>query len=219
MTTLYGNDSWTSPYVLSAFVALREKGVPFDVVDIDLLAGVQHQPSFRDRSLTSRVPTLVDDDGFTLSESSAIVEYLEEKLAPPKHPRLLPERLEDRARARQLMAWVRTDLAPLRLERPTTCVFYAKADYPPLAPLGADAERAARKLLFVADRLIADGKTTLFADWSVADTDLALMLQRLVKSGYDVPAKVRKFADTQWERPATAEFANHPRPAYAPPLP
>ena len=81
--------------------------------------------------------------------------------------------------------------------------------------LSADGEYAARKLLGVAEKLVPS-QGALFGAWCVADTDLALMLQRLCKTGYDVPARLRAFADAEWKRPAVREFAEHPRPAFAP---
>src|SRR5579862_2171591 len=102
---LYGNDNWTSPYVLSAFVALTEKGLPFEVRSVALHEGAQRSTAYLETSFTARVPALVDGS-FSLSESSAIVEYLEDKWPPPGHPALLPRDLQRRARARQIMAWV-----------------------------------------------------------------------------------------------------------------
>ncbi|HSS38846.1 MAG TPA: glutathione S-transferase N-terminal domain-containing protein, partial [Polyangia bacterium] len=75
---LWGSELGNSPYVLSCFVALREKQVPFELRTLSLQKGEQHRPSFVALSLTARVPALVDGD-LTLSESSAIVEYLDEK--------------------------------------------------------------------------------------------------------------------------------------------
>ena len=46
-----------------------------------------------------------------------------------------------------------------------------------------------------------------------------MMLQRLVKTGHDVPAKVRAYADAQWERPAVKEFCAHERPPFEASLP
>src|SRR3954462_12511370 len=74
--TLYGSEMWNSPYVMSCFVALREKGLPFDMRVVSLDRGAQHEAAYVEVSLTSRVPALVDGD-LTISESSAIVEYLE----------------------------------------------------------------------------------------------------------------------------------------------
>jgi glutathione S-transferase len=82
--TLYGSTSSNSPYVLSVFVALREKNLPFEVKTVALDQGEQRSPAFTSRSLASRVPTLLDDD-FALSESSAIVDYLEDAYPAPKH--------------------------------------------------------------------------------------------------------------------------------------
>jgi glutathione S-transferase len=214
---LYGNSTWTSPYVLSCFVALHTKGLSFEVKDVALHAGAHRDPAFTSQSLTSRVPVLVDGD-FALSESSAIDEFLEEAYPAPKYERILPADVRLRARARQVMAWLRSDLMPIREERSAEYVFYPHDKLAPFAPLSKSGERAATKLLGAADRLIPSGSGALFGAWCIADTDLAMMLQRLVKTGHDVPAKVRAFAEREWDRPAVREFRGKPRPAFEPSL-
>ena len=149
---LYADPFWVSPYVFSSFVALREKDLAFEVVTIDLSKGEHRREPFRSSSLTARVPAL-DDHGFWLSESNAIAEYLEEAYPPPEHRRLFPADPRQRARARQMMAFLRTDLGPLRDERPSEMVFYQMAG----APLSEPALRSARKLIDVAEQLIARG--------------------------------------------------------------
>jgi len=69
--TLFGENLWISPYVFSTFVALREKGIAFAVMEVELAAGKHLQPNYRDVSLTARVPSF-DHDGFRLAESNAI---------------------------------------------------------------------------------------------------------------------------------------------------
>jgi glutathione S-transferase len=214
---LLGNSTWTSPYVLSCFVALREKGVAFDVNDVALHTGAHFEAAFAAQSLTARVPVLVDGD-LTLSESSAIVEYLEDRYPPPQHPRVLPEALRARARARQVMAWVRSDLMAIREERSAEYVFYTHDRLRAFAPLSAAALRATAKLLGAADRLVPPDAGPLFGAWCIADTDLAMMLQRLVKTGHDVPSRIRDYAERQWQRPAVAEFCAHARPGFQPSL-
>ena len=59
---LYVDSKYISPYAMSAFVTLHEKGLPFDVLAIDLATGENHAASFAQTSLTSRVPTLVHED-------------------------------------------------------------------------------------------------------------------------------------------------------------
>jgi glutathione S-transferase len=216
--TLYGNTHWTSPYVLSVFVALREKRLPFEVKTVALDEGEQRTPDFAARSLTSRVPTLVDED-FPLSESSAIIEYLEDAYPAPKHARVLPAEPHVRARARQVMAWIRSDLMAIREERSSEWVFYPHSQVPAYKPLSAEGERAVGKLLKAAESLVPGDGGSLFGAWCVADTDLAMMLQRLIKTGYPMPPRLRSYADAQWLRPAVKEFCEKPRPAFRPVAP
>ncbi|HWW69196.1 MAG TPA: glutathione S-transferase N-terminal domain-containing protein, partial [Duganella sp.] len=97
---LYTDSLFTSPYALSAFVALTEKGVPFTVQTVDLEAGHQKRGDYADRALTARVPALVEGD-FVLTESSAITEYLEDSFPAPEYLALYPADRRQRARARQ----------------------------------------------------------------------------------------------------------------------
>jgi len=205
--TLYAEKHWDSPYVFTTFVALREKGLGFEEHVLDLDAGEQRSSVYASRSLTARVPA-IDHDGFVLSESTAIVEYLEERFPPPEHARLLPEVMQERARARQLLGWIRSDLMPLREERSTDTMFYERAG----RPLGPAARAAADKLLAVAGRLIAPGATSLFGSWCVADADLGFFLHRLILNGDEVPASIRAFAEAQWQRPSVRAYVEHPRP-------
>jgi len=214
---LYGNATWNSPYVLSAFVGLTEKKLPFDVREVALHEGAQRSSDYVRTSFTARVPALVDGS-FSLSESSAIIEYLEDKWPAPAHAALLPRDLEQRARARQMMAWVRSDLMPIREERSTEYVFYPHDCLPPYAPLSAQALRAVDKLVSVAERVVPADAGPLFGAWSIADTDLAMMLQRLVRTHQPLPARVQAFAEREWQRPSVQAFVNARRPPFRPVL-
>jgi len=80
---LFIDSNHLSPYAMSAFVALREKAIPFELALVDLQRGEHLAAGYAGVSSTLRVPTL-SHDGFNLSESSAICEYLEEAFpAPP----------------------------------------------------------------------------------------------------------------------------------------
>lgn len=195
MIVLSVDSRYISPYALSAFVALTEKGVEFSVAEVDMEHGAHRAPRYADASGTARIPML-SHDGFHLSESSAIAEYLEDAFPPPDHARLYPAEIESRARARQLQAWVRSDLLPIRAERPTERVFVGDK----LPPLTADARAAVGKLFSFADRSIPSDGGPMFGQWSIADTDLAVMLNRLVVHGDEVPEKLAKFARREWER-------------------
>lgn len=191
---LYVDTQFTSPYAMSVFVTLTEKGLPFEVHPVDLDALEQHATPYAGLSLTRRVPTLVNGD-FALSESSAICEYLDELYSDRP---VYPQALEARARARQVQAWLRSDLAAIRQERSTLVVFCGQK----AAPLSAAAEAAREKLFAAAEALLSDGREHLFGEWSIADTDLALMLNRLVLNGDEVPPALKRYAQRQWQRPS-----------------
>lgn len=203
---LYVDALHTSPYALSAFVALTEKGLPFSIKTVDLYSGEQKLSAFADRALTARVPALVQGD-FVLTESSAITEYLDESFPPPEYIALYPQDRRQRAQARQLQAWLRSDLVPVRVERDTETVFFGKA----CAPLTEAAQTAAAKLVHVASGFV-QGPQHLFGDWSIADTDLAIMLSRLVRNGDAVPIKLREYVEFQWQRPSVQQWLDRQQP-------
>jgi glutathione S-transferase len=202
---LYVDSEFLSPYAMTVFVALREKALLFQIQPLDLAAGAARSGDFAATSLTRRVPTLVDD-AFTLSESSAIAEYLDEAYPGT---RLYPPGLQARARARQVQAWLRSDLMALRQERSTDVVFRAPFD----KPLSDAGRAAADKLVAAASALLAHGGPHLFDNWSIADVDLALMLNRLVRNGDTVPQPLADYAHRQWLRPSVQEWVMQPRPA------
>lgn len=204
--TLFVDQQFTSPFAMSAYVALLEKGIPFVTERLDLGANQHQQTAYRQQSLTARVPTLVHD-GFSLSESSAISEYLEEVFAPPAYAALFPQDAKLRARARQVQAWLRSDLMPIRKERGSDTVFIQ----PISTPLSAAALETADKLFRVAEQLLSNGADHLFGHWSIADTDLAMMLNRLVMNGDAVPERLKTYASQQWMRPSVQQWVQQVR--------
>lgn len=206
--TLYVDSRFASPYAMSAFVTLAEKGVPFDIKKINLELKENNQPSYASLSLTCRVPALVHGS-FHLSESSAISEYLDELLPAPKYPPVYPIDIRSKAIARQIQAWLRSDFMPIREERSTEVIFFKPTD----KPLSESAKACSEILFAAADRLLQGGATHLFNEWCIADTDLALMLNRLILNGDDVPEKLAAYARHQWRRPSVQRWLNQERSA------
>jgi glutathione S-transferase len=201
---LYSDARFSSPYVMSVFVSLHEKGLPFELSTVDLAGNANHESSYVAVSLTQRVPTLIHD-GWALSESSAITEYLDETF--PDTP-LYPQDRQLRARARQVQAWLRSDLMPIRVERSAEFMFYQPAEMP-LSDVG---RLAAQKLFSLADALLAADSLNLFGEWSIADADLAFMLNRLVLNGDPVPQRLADYAKRQWQRPSVQRWVALDRP-------
>jgi len=196
--TLYIDSNHTSPYAMFAYIALKEKGLPFETIQINIRDKHHKVSEYQGLSVTGKIPTLVHGD-FALAESSAIIEYLEEIYPAPEYSSVFPKDVQQRARARQIQAWLRSALLALRQERPTTVFFEpTKID----APLSEAALEDANKLISVAESLIDENADNLFGDWCIADTELALMLNRLVANGDVVPEKLKRYVKVQWARPS-----------------
>jgi glutathione S-transferase len=199
--TLWSDANFFSPYVMSVYVALQEKGLPFSLKTVDLNRGDHLKTDWKGFSVTRRVP-LLEVDAFELGESSAITEYLDERFAPPQWERLYPHSLENRALARQIQAWLRSDLMPIREERSTDVIFGGAKK----SALSEAGQQSAEKLFSTAEKLLAHGKPNLFGEWCIADADLALMLNRLVIHGDEVPERLADYAGFQWQRASVQRY-------------
>lgn len=82
---------------------LAENDVKAEVVTVSLFAGEHKSAAHASRNPNQAVPVL-DDDGFVLTESSAILKYLADKASSPSYPR----DLKQRARVNQMMDWFNT---------------------------------------------------------------------------------------------------------------
>jgi maleylacetoacetate isomerase len=96
-------------------IALNLKDLPYEVIPVHLLkgGGEQFKPEYRALNPDALVPTLIDDDGDdapALTQSLAIIEYLDE-LHP--QPPLLPSSALDRAYVRSLALSIACDIHPL----------------------------------------------------------------------------------------------------------
>ena len=157
--TLFVGSDFVSVFAMSAFVVLREKELQFEIRKVDLKAKEQLKPEYADLSLTCRVPTLVHN-GFCLSESSVIAEYLDDTFAAPAYKTILPRDIRQRARARQIQAWLRSDMQPLRSERPADLFFFPGE----VKPLSEAAQAAANKLVRVSQALINEWQSRLLCE-------------------------------------------------------
>jgi maleylpyruvate isomerase len=92
-------------------IALNLKGLPYEyaVVHLTRDGGQQFDPAFRAINPDALIPVL-DDDGRTVTQSLAIIEYLEE--THPEPP-LLPRAALDRAYVRAIALAVACEIHPL----------------------------------------------------------------------------------------------------------
>jgi len=89
-----------SPYAWRAWLALEQKGMPYELKTMSFTAGDLKTAEFLTLNPRRRVPVLVDD-GFALYESAAIVEYIDEKW--PAGPPLFAAEVCERAVQRRMV--------------------------------------------------------------------------------------------------------------------
>lgn len=94
-------------------IALSLKGLAYDFVPVHLRrgGGEQKQPQYKALNPQGLVPALETDDGAVLTQSLAIVEWLDE--THPEPP-LLPQDAVTRARARAFAQVIACDIHPLQ---------------------------------------------------------------------------------------------------------
>jgi maleylpyruvate isomerase len=104
---------WRSSSAWRVRIGLGLKGLPHQIVPVDLLAGEQWSDAHGARNPTHQIPVLeVDEDGrppVRLVQSMAILEWLEERFPLPA---LLPPDADGRARVRAMAEHVNAGVQP-----------------------------------------------------------------------------------------------------------
>ena len=104
--------------------ALNLKGLPYDYVAHHLPSGGHRAPDFLALNPAGLVPALELDDGTVLTQSLAIMEWLDE--AHPEAPALLPKGALARARVRSLGYMIALEIHPINNLR---VLKYLESDY------------------------------------------------------------------------------------------
>lgn len=106
---------WRSSAAYRVRIALNLKELPYEVIPVHLVrnGGEQLTPEYRALNPMALVPALIDDasdSGTVLTQSLAIIEYLEERF--PAKP-LLPADAADRAHVRSIALSIACEIHPL----------------------------------------------------------------------------------------------------------
>jgi len=99
---LYQHPASTTCRPVMMFIA--DEGLNVEQQIVDIMSGEQYGESFTRINPSSFVPAL-DDDGFRLIESSAILKYLADKAGSASYPK----ELQARARVNETMDWINTN--------------------------------------------------------------------------------------------------------------
>ncbi|MFT4743503.1 MAG: maleylacetoacetate isomerase [Yoonia sp.] len=107
---------WRSTTSYRVRAALNLKGLAYDIVCVDLAAADQRASDYREINPGKGVPTLVLDDGTVLTQSMAILEFLD---AVHPVPRLIPKDPAESAKVMAVAHTVALDIHPVNNLRVT----------------------------------------------------------------------------------------------------
>jgi glutathione S-transferase len=149
-----------------------ELGVAFERIDAGMSHGVVNDAAYRAMNPNGRVPT-IDDAGFVLWESNAIVRYLAAKHGAGS---LWPESLQVRADSDRWMDWCTSTLAA-----PMTALFWQLVRTPPEKrdAKAADDARAQSEALFrILDERLAAHPFIAGAHLTIGDITVGCFVSR-----------------------------------------
>jgi glutathione S-transferase len=146
-------------------LVLRELGLPYELVEVDILDGGSRTPEFLAKNPNGRIPLLeIPGRGF-LSESHAIISFLAEGSA------LIPKDPLDRARVWQWLCFEQYNLEP----NVATVRFWLHSLHKTEAELGeklTDKRRLGFAALDVLEQGLADRKYLVANQYTLADIGL-----------------------------------------------
>lgn len=197
MIRLWGRLS--SINVRKAVWTLQEVGVPFERIDAGRQYGIVDTPGYGARNPNRLVP-LLDDEGFELWESNAIVRYL---CAKHGVSWLYPQELRRRFDAERWMDWQQTTL-----NRAGSPAFVQWIRTPPAQrrPDVIEASRSAMApLIAILDAHLAGREWMGGEDFSMADIPVACDIHRWWRLPQPAPQAphVQRWLDAILARPAT----------------
>jgi len=173
--------------------ALAEKGVEFEFVLVDIMKGAQKTPEHLALQPFGVVPVL-DDDGFVLYESRAILRYLD-----AKYGGLTPADLKDRGLMEQWISVEQSYFSPPAMKAVLEIFFSPMKGATPDQDVIAKGKADAAKALDVLERGLA-GKEYLAGTFSLAEITYAPYVQYLFDTGLGDIVTARPNVAAWWSR-------------------
>jgi glutathione S-transferase len=172
----------TSSNVQKAMWAVGELKLPCERIDVGGSYGRTKEPFYLAMNPNSLVPTLEEDDGFTLWESNSVVRYLS-----AKHGGVLePKDAKSRAKAQQWMDWQLSVMGPA-----ITPVFWGLIRTPPEKRDQTAIDNGKAKTTEAAKILDAQLAKTAFVagdSFSYGDIPVGVMTRRYIELVPERPA-------------------------------
>jgi glutathione S-transferase len=177
---------------LRAQWALEEAGLPYRVHALDQIAGDLDSEAYKRISPFRQVP-VIDDDGFVVAESAAVVLYIAEKAG-----RLIPGDVQGRTRVAQWCFAAVATIDPTFMCLDVIGIFDPKAN-----KLETEVKKLAHRWLGDLERRLG-GRTWIATDeFTVADIMMAGVLRGVRKTDLLAPfPAIRSYYDRCFARPA-----------------
>lgn len=200
MITLY---TAATPNGYKVSVALEEMGLPYAVRAIDLMKGEQKQEWFLKLCPNGRIPA-IEDDGFAVFESGAILVYLAEKTGM-----LMPADPRGRSRVLQWLMFQMSGIGPMMGQANVFFRYFPEKIKPAIDRYQGEV----RRLFGVLDRHLADHEY-LAGDYSIADIATWCWTRTARWSGVDPEpyANMTRWHETIKARPAVQRGLAVPEP-------
>ena len=187
---LYYHPASITSRPLMLYVAENDLDVELKVVD--LMTGAHHEEPFINMNPNRLVPVL-DDAGFILTESSAILKYLADKYDLPTYPK----ELKARARVNERMDWFNTQFYReygYHLVYPQIFPHHRRADEAAQeGTISWGKERAAVAMQLLDDHIIGNYKYVCGDDLTIAD----FMGASMVTAGDHIRVDFSKFPNVK----------------------
>ncbi len=200
MITLYTAET---PNGWKASITLEELGLPYQVHALKLSEQEQKQPWYLKINPNGRIPA-IDDNGFTVFESGAIMLYLAEKTG-----KLLPTDVQGKSKVTQWLMFQMGGLGPMMGQ---ANVFFRY--FPEKIPAAIERyQREGLRLLTVLDNQLADNEY-LAGDYSIADIANWSWAHTYEWSGIDIAGldHLQRWMKQVGERPAVIRGRAVPAP-------
>ena len=178
---------------LRAQWALEELGLPYRVHALDHAAGELDGAAYRRISPFRQAP-VIDDDGFVVAESAAVVLYLAEKAG-----KLIPADVQGRTRVVQWCFAATSTVEPTLVSIDIIGIFGNGADH----KLETEVRKLARRWFGDVERRLEDREWIACAEFAVADIMMAGVLRGIRKTDLMDPfPRLKAYYERCFARPA-----------------
>jgi len=191
---------------IPVWLFLKESGIPFEAVEVDLMKGEQFSPDYTSMNPCHHVPTLKDGD-VVVFESGAILRYLANRYDVGDH--WYPPCPIGRARVDMALDWRQTELVGAIKPLWLTYMGFGTADW---GNIESSKQLTLEKFRQLENFWLKDGRAFILGEHpSIADLSIAPVINYCTISDMTIPEGTKAYWDRFCARfPSFVEMLNAP---------